>query len=87
MWTWWPPPIGVFIGFAGVVGVLIPLLWDPTRMSGRTKSIFTAVFFILLGFEIWNDYRDRREHDERDRAFIDAQDAGFQRSLEKVTES
>jgi hypothetical protein len=77
------PPIGVFIGVAAVVGVIVPLFRDPTKISKWEKSGYAVIFFVLLGFEIKNDYRDRDEHDERDQDFITHQKEGFQESLDK----
>jgi hypothetical protein len=77
------PPIGVFIGVAAVVGVIIPLFRDPTKISKWEKSGYALIFFVLLGFEIKNDYRDRDEHDKRDQDFVTHQKEGFQESLDK----
>lgn len=59
----WHPPVGVWIGLLGLIGVIVPLIWDVTRISKRKKAVWTAVMFVLLGLELKSIFQDRNEHD------------------------
>ena len=60
MWNW-HPPVGVYIGFLGLVGVLVPLLREK---AGRLeRAAWTGLIFLLLLLEVKSTYQDRNEHE------------------------
>jgi hypothetical protein len=62
LWNW-HPPVGVWIGVLGLLGVVVPLLRDFSQMKKGEKAVWTAVLFVLLLLELKSVYQDRREHD------------------------
>jgi hypothetical protein len=62
LWAW-HPPVGVWIGVLGLLGVLVPLIRDLTKIGKREKALWTFVMFALLLLEIKSVYQDRNEHD------------------------
>lgn len=63
LWVW-HPPVGVWIGVLGLLGVVVPLVRDITKIGRREKAIWTGVMFLLLLLELKTLYQDRREHDQ-----------------------
>src|SRR6202044_704655 len=59
----WHPPVGVYIGILGFLGVLVALTRDPTRIGKREKAAWIFVMFALLLLEVRSVYQDRNEHD------------------------
>jgi hypothetical protein len=59
------PPVGVYIGILGFLGVLVALTRDPTKIGSREKAVWLFVMFTLLLLEIKSVYQDRNEHDEQ----------------------
>src|SRR5579871_5021860 len=61
----WPlhPPVGVWIGVLGLLGVLVTLLRDVTKIDKVEKAVWTSVMFSLLLLEMKSVYQDRSEHD------------------------
>ena len=57
------PPVGVFIGILGLLGIFVPLIRDLAKMGKWEKALWTAVIFALLLLEIKSIYYDRSEHD------------------------
>jgi len=51
-WWLWHPPIGVWIGILGLLGVIVPLIRDLTKIGRREKAAWTFVMFALLLLEI-----------------------------------
>lgn len=66
-WEWYPP-VGVFIGILGLVGVLVPLLRDLTKLGKWEKALWTALMFVLVLLEIRSIYLDRAAHDREQAA-------------------
>lgn len=62
LWVW-HPPIGVWIGILGVLGIIVPLIRDIAKIGKGEKAIWTAVMFVLLLLELKTLYQDRSEHD------------------------
>ena len=62
IWAW-HPPVGVWIGILGFLGVAVALTRDPTKISRGEKAAWIGVMFILLGLEMKSVYQDRTEHD------------------------
>jgi hypothetical protein len=62
IWAW-HPPVGVWIGILGLLGVLVPLIRDPKDIGKREKALWTIILFLLLGLEFKSVYQDRDEHD------------------------
>jgi hypothetical protein len=60
----WHPPVGVWIGILGLLGVLVPLFRDLPKIGKSEKAFWTFVMFALLLLEIKSAYQDRAEHDE-----------------------
>jgi hypothetical protein len=63
LWAW-HPPVGVYIGILGFLGVLAALIRDPTKIGRREKAAWVFVMFTLLLLEIKSVYQDRNEHDK-----------------------
>ena len=63
-WWSWHPPVGVWIGVLGLLGVLVPLVRDVTKIGPREKALWTVLLFALLLLEIKSVYQDRTEHDK-----------------------
>ncbi|MGA8438329.1 MAG: hypothetical protein WB762_10865 [Candidatus Sulfotelmatobacter sp.] len=64
LWLW-HPPVGVWIGTLGLLGVLVPLIRDINKIGRREKAIWTFIMFSLLLLEIKSVYQDRNEHDKQ----------------------
>jgi hypothetical protein len=64
LWAW-HPPVGVYIGILGFLGVLVALIRDPTKIGRREKAAWVFVMFALLMLEIKSVYQDRNEHDQQ----------------------
>lgn len=64
LWAW-HPPVGVWIGILGLLGVLVPLIRDLNKIGKREKAAWTFVMFSLLLLEIKSVYQDRNEHDNQ----------------------
>jgi len=67
-WWNWHPPVGTFIAFLAVLGVLVPLFRDWGEIGKREKAVWTIIMFVLLGLELRTLYLDREEHD-REQAY------------------
>ena len=67
LWGWWSwhPPVSVWIGILGLLGVLVPLIRDIATIGKREKALWTFVMFALLLLEINSVYQDRNEHDKQ----------------------
>lgn len=63
MWRW-HPPVGVWIGILGLLGVIVPLIRDLQNRRPE-RAVWTFVMFALLLLEIKSVYQDRNEHDEQ----------------------
>jgi hypothetical protein len=63
IWAW-HPPVGVWIGVLGFLGVLVPLIRDLPKIGKREKAVWTFVIFALLLLEVKSVYQDRNEHDK-----------------------
>jgi hypothetical protein len=64
LWSW-HPPVGVYIGILGFLGVVVALARDPTKIGQREKALWIFVMFALLLLEIKSVYQDRDEHDRQ----------------------
>ena len=64
LWAW-HPPVGVYIGILGFLGLLVALTRDPTTIRSREKAAWIFVMFVLLLLEVKSVYQDRNEHDEQ----------------------
>jgi len=62
-WWLWHPPVGVWIGILGLLGVIVPLIRDINHIGRREKAVWTLIMFSLLLLEIKSVYQDRNEHD------------------------
>jgi hypothetical protein len=67
LWDWWSwhPPVGVWIGVLGFLGVLVALTRDPTKIGNRERAAWVFVMFALLLLELKSVYQDRNEHDQQ----------------------
>jgi hypothetical protein len=65
--AWWQvhPPVGTFISFLALLGVLVPLYREWGKIGRREKAVWTAVMFALLLLELRTLYLDRDEHDRQ----------------------
>jgi hypothetical protein len=86
-WREWYPPVGVFIGILGLLGVLVPLLRDLGKIGKAEKAAWTAIVFILVGFEIRSIYLDRDAHDREQSAARAEQLAQFGRIAKGIDAS
>lgn len=62
------PPIGVFIAILALLGVVVPLFRDLTKIGRREKAIWTFLMFALVLLEIRSIYLDRDAHDKEQAA-------------------
>jgi hypothetical protein len=76
LWAW-HPPVGVWIGILGLVGVVVTLVRDPKEMSKREKAAWIFILFALLLLEIKSVYQDRSEHDEAERQSRERSEQNF----------
>jgi len=65
MWNWYPP-VGFFIAILALLGVLVPLFRDLTKIGRREKAAWTFVMFLLVGLEFRTLYLDRADHDQKE---------------------
>jgi len=86
LWAW-HAPIGAWIGILGLLGVVVPLTRDPTKMGKGEKALWTAVMFVLLGLELKTVYQDRREHDEEQAKARSEQIAQFNRIADRINQT
>lgn len=80
----WYPPIGVYIAIVAV-GAIVVTIWPPE--SKWRKAAWLAIFFWLGGFEIHNLYRDRDEHDAREREAREHEAKAFSKIGEGIQNS
>jgi len=59
----WYPPVGVFIGILGLLGVVVPLVRDLAKINKWEKALWTIIMFALMGLEMRSIYLDRKAHD------------------------
>jgi hypothetical protein len=78
IWAWYPP-VGFFIAILAILGVLVPLIRDTTRIGRREKAAWTFVMFLLVGLEIRTLYLDRADHDKKEAEAREAQLKGFEK--------
>jgi hypothetical protein len=71
LWWNWHPPLGVFIAFLALVGVLVP--WFRGDTSRREKAFWTIVMLLFMYLEIRTLYLDRDEHD-REQAHVQCEE-------------
>jgi len=64
LWAW-HPPVGVYIGVLGFLGVFVALTRDPAKIGQREKAAWILVMTVLLVLEIRSAYQDRNEHDQQ----------------------
>jgi len=64
IWAW-HPPVGVWIGILGFLGVAVALTRDPTKIGSREKAAWILVISALLFLELKSVYQDRNEHDQQ----------------------
>jgi hypothetical protein len=62
LWAW-HPLVGVWIGILGLLGVVVALTRDPTKIGRREKAAWILIMTVLLLLEIKSVYQDRNEHD------------------------
>lgn len=70
-WWDWHPPVGVFIAFLALVGVLVP--WFRGEASPREKAFWTFLMFLFVGLEIRSIYLDQQKNN-RDQEFARCQE-------------
>ena len=57
------PPVGVYIAILALLGVIVPLVRDITKIGKREKALWTLIMFVLVLLEIKSIYQDRNEHE------------------------
>jgi hypothetical protein len=83
VWAW-HPPVGVWIGILGLLGVLVPLIRDIERIGKREKAVWTFIMFSLLLLEIKSVYQDRNEHDEEQAEARERETKNFQSIAKEI---
>jgi hypothetical protein len=78
MWGWYPP-VGVFIGVLGLLGIVVPLFRDIAKIGKWERALWTFVFFALVLLELRSIYHDRDKHDEEQAKASAEQLEGFQK--------
>jgi hypothetical protein len=86
LWAW-HPPVGTFIGILGLLGVVVPLLRDLTKMGRKEKAAWTLCMFVLLLAELKSLYQDRGEHDREQSESRARSEASFQSIAGGIRES
>ena len=86
IWAW-HPPVGVWIGILGLLGVIVPLIRDPQHIGRREKAVWTVVLFALLWLEVKSVYQDRDEHDIQQAATRSLEEENFKAIAMGVQES
>lgn len=76
IWSW-HPPVGVWIGVLGFLGVLVPLIRDLAKIGKGEKALWTFVVFALLLLEIKSVYQDRNEHDKQEAETREREEENF----------
>jgi len=66
--AWAHPPVGIFIGLLGLIGVLVPLIRDLAKMGKWEKAGWTLVMFALMGLEMRSIYLDRADNATKEKA-------------------
>ena len=86
-WDWWSrhPPVGLWIGILGLLGVLVPLIRKVDEMGKREKALWTFVMFALLLLEIKSVYQDRNEHDKAEREARQRSEENFKSIANGIT--
>jgi hypothetical protein len=59
----WHPPVGVFIGILGFLGIVVPLVRDLAKMGKWEKAGWTGIMFALMGLELLSIHIDRKDHE------------------------
>jgi hypothetical protein len=77
LWVW-HPPVGVYIGILGFLGVVVTLARDPTKIGQREKAAWIFAMFALLMLEIKSVYQDRNEHDRQQAEARESETRNFQ---------
>jgi len=86
--TWaWHPPVGVWIGILGLLGVIVPLIRDINNIGRREKAVWTLVMFSLLLLEIKSVYQDRNEHDLQQAEARASEERNFEAIASGIKES
>lgn len=86
LWSW-HPPVGVWIGILGLLGVLVPFFRDLARIGRHERALWTVVMFALLLLEIKSVYQDRNEHDLQQAEARERETKNFERIAKGITEA
>lgn len=81
------PPVGLWIGMLGLVGVLVPLLRDVAKLGKREKALWTSIMFALLLLEIKSVYQDRNEHDAQQKEARELETENFRTIADGIEDS
>jgi hypothetical protein len=76
LWAW-HPPVGIWIGILGLLGVVVTLLRDPKEIGKGEKAVWIIILFALLFLEMKSVYQDRNEHDEAERQSRERSEQNF----------
>lgn len=63
--VWLHPPVGIFIGLLGLLGVVVPLVRKLETMGRWEKAGWTLVMFALMGIELRSIYMDRADNEAK----------------------
>ena len=86
IWSW-HPPIGVWIGLLGFLGVYVTLAKDPKEIGRREKAAWIFVMFALLLLEVKSVYQDRSEHDREQAMSRERSEENFRTIADGIHES
>ena len=86
IWAW-HPPVGVWIGILGFLGVAVALTRDPTKISRGEKAAWIFVMVVLLGLEMKSVYQDRNEHDLQQSEAREREEHSFQTIANGISET
>src|SRR5437868_7148035 len=84
LWAW-HPPVGVWMGILGFLGVLVALIRDLTKIGNREKATWIFIMFALLMLEMKSVYQDRNEHDQQQADARDRETKSFETIAEGIT--
>src|ERR1035441_10925130 len=66
--VWLHPPVGIFIGLLGLLGVVVPLVRKLETMGRWEKAGWTLTMFVLMGLELRSIYIDRADNEMKQAA-------------------
>ena len=83
--VWLHPPVGIFIGLLGLLGVVVPLVRKLETMGRWEKAGWTLIMFVLMGLELRSIDRDRADNEMKQAAARTELLTNFQKIANGIT--